>query len=151
MMSRLRTLFHIYAMVMTGVTLATAVFTTMINPVERVESALLWQMMLVSGICALTALIYPWNREMSKMEAIVKTVIHYVLVNVIVLGSGALFDWYDPSEFHSIAAMVLTIAVIFGAVTAGSWKRASLDAARMNERLEEYQKKMEQDSGDNPE
>lgn len=151
MMSRLRALFHIYAMVMAGVTLATAVFTTMINPVEKVEAALLWQMMLVSGVCALTALIYPWNREMSKTEAIVKTVIQYVLVNVIVLGSGALFEWYNPSNFFSIAAMVLAIAVIFGAVTTGSWKRASLDAARMNERLEEYQKRKEQGSGDNPE
>ncbi len=126
---------------MAGVTLATAVFITVINPIERVESVLLWQMMLVSGVCTLPSLIYPWNREMGKVEAIVKTVIHYVLVNVIVLGSGALFEWYNPSKFYSIAAMVLTIAVIFGAVTAGSWKRAALDAARMNEKLEEYQKK----------
>lgn len=143
-MRRLRALFHIYAMVMVGVTLATAVFTTMISPIERVESALLWQMMLVSGVCTLTSLIYPWNREMGKVEIVVKTVVHYVLVNVIVLVSGALFEWYDPSKFYSIAAMVLTIAIIFAAVTVGSWKRASLDAARMNEKLEEYQKRMEQ-------
>lgn len=143
-MRRLRVLFQIYAMVMAGVTLATAVFTTMISPVERVDSALLWQMMLVSGVCTLTSLIYPGNREMGKVEAIVKTVIQYVLVNVIVFGSGALFDWYNPSKFYSIASMVLMIAVIFGVITAGSWKRAALDAARMNERLAEYQKKMEQ-------
>ncbi len=144
-MRRLRALFHIYAMVMVGVTLATAVFTTIISPVERVESILLWQMMLVSGLCTLTSLIYPWNREMGKREAIVKTVIQYVLINVIVLGSGALFEWYNPSKFFSIAAMVLTIAIIFGAVTASSWKRAALDAARMNERLAEYQKKAKAD------
>lgn len=140
-MRRLRFLFHIYAMVMVGVTLAVALFTTIISPIERVESVLLWQMMLVSGLCTLTSLIYPWNREMGKVEIIVKTVFHYVLVNVIVLGSGALFEWYNPSKFYSVAAMVLTIAAIFGVITAGSWKRAALDAARMNERLEEYQKK----------
>ena len=140
-MRKLRFLLHIFSMVMTGVVLAVTVFTTIINPTETVESALLWQMILVSGLCTLTAFIYPWNREMSKVEMIVKTIIQYVLVNVIVLSSGILFYWYDPSQFHSIAAMVLSIAVIFGTVVAISWKRASLDAARMNELLEEYQKK----------
>ena len=140
-MRKLRFLLHIFSMVMTGVVFAVTVFTTIINPTKTVESALLWQMILVSGLCTLTALIYPWNREMGKVEAIVKTIIQYVLVNVIVLSSGILFYWYDPSQFHSIAAMVLSIAVIFGTVVARSWKRASLDAARMNELLEEYQKK----------
>ena len=126
---------------MTGVVFAVAVFTTIVNPTKTVESMVLWQMLLVSGLCALTSLIYPWNREMGKVEAIVKTVIQYVLVNVIVLGSGILFDWYDPSRFFSIAAMVLSIAIIFGAVLISSWKREALYAARMNELLEEYQKK----------
>lgn len=140
-MRRLRALFHIFAMVMVGVTLATAVFTTMISPRECVESALLWQMMLVSGVCTLTSLIYPWNREMGKVEIIVKTLIQYVLINVIVLVSGAAYGWYNPSNFYSIASMVLAIAIIFGTITVSSWKRAALDAARMNEKLEEYQRK----------
>lgn len=137
----LRSLLHIFSIVMTGVVLTVTVFITIINPTATVESALLWQMILVSGLCTLTSLIYPWNREMGKVEAIVKTIIQYVLVNVIVLGSGILFNWYNPSQFHSIAVMVLSIAIIFGIVTTRSWKRASVEAARMNERLEEYQKK----------
>ena len=139
---------HIFSMVMAGVVLAVAIFTTVIDPVEEIESVLLWQMLLVSGLCTMTALIYPWGREMGKVEAMVKTLIQYVLINVIVLGSGALFCWYNPSKFYSIVGMVLTIAIIFGSITVSSWKRAALDAARMNERLEEYQKRMEQNSGE---
>ncbi len=144
-MRKLSSLFHIFSIVVTSVTLAVAVFTTVVSPVETIEPALLWQILLVSGLCTAAALIYPWKREMGKVETIVRTLVHYVLINVIVLGSGALFYWYDPSKFRSVAAMVLMIAVIFGAVTAGSWKRAAMDAARMNECLEEYQKR--QDSG----
>ena len=125
---------------MAAVVLAVAVFTTIIDPVEKIESVLLWQMLLVSGLCTVTTLIYPWGREMGKVEAIVKTLIQYVLINAIVLGSGALFSWYNPSKFYSIAGMVLTIAIIFGTITVSSWKKAALDAARMNEKLEEYQK-----------
>ena len=141
-------LIHIFSMVMAGVVLAVAIFTTIIDPVEEIESILLWQMLLVSGLCTMTALIHPWSREMSKVEAIVKTLIQYVLINVIVLGSGALFRWYNPSKFYSVLGMVLTIAIIFGTITASSWKRAALDAARMNEKLEEYQKRMEKNSGE---
>lgn len=132
-------------MVMEAVVLAVAIFTTIIDPVEKIESLLLWQMLLVSGLCTITTLIYPWGREMGKVEAIVKTLIQYVLINVIVLGSGALFGWYNPSKFYSIAGMVLTIAIIFATITVSSWKRAASDAARMNEKLEEYQKKNKAD------
>jgi len=133
-------------MVMAGVAFAVAVFTTIINPVEMIESAVLWQMLLVSGLCTMTSLIYPWNREMGKVETIVRTLVQYVLINVIVLGSGALFYWYNPARFRSIAAMVLTIAIIFGVISVSSWRRAAADAARMNDRLEEYQRRMEQET-----
>lgn len=141
-MRRLRYLFHIYTMVMTGVVFATAIFITVINPMERVESVLLWQMAAVSGLCTLMSLIcYPWNREMGKMENIVRTTIHYVLINVVVLGSGAWFEWYDPARWGSVGAMMLSIAVIFGIVTFISWRKGKREAAEMNRRLEEYQKK----------
>lgn len=144
-MKKIRFLMRIFSMVLTGVVFAVAVFTTVINPVEMVGTKLFWQMPLVSALCTLSSLIYPWNREMGKVEAVVKTLTHYVLINGIVLGSGALFYWYDPSQFYSIAAMVLSIALIFGVITAISWRKSALDAARMNERLAEYQRQMQQD------
>lgn len=144
-MSRIRFMLHVFSMVLTGVVIMVAVFITVINPTDTVTSALFWQMPLVSAACTLISLIYPWGREMGKTELIIKTVIHYILVNVIVLGSGALFYWYNPSQFRNIAAMVLAIAVVFGGINAFSWKRASSDAARLNEKLEEYHKKQEQD------
>lgn len=144
-MRRIKYMLHIFSMVLTGVVIAVAVFITVVNPTDMVESALFWQMPLVSALCTLISLIYPWNREMGKTELIVKTIVHYVLVNVIVLGSGAYFCWYTPSQFHNIAAMVLAIAVIFGVITVGSWKKAVSDAAILNEKLEEYHKKQKQD------
>ena len=144
-MSRIRFMLHVFSTVLTGVVIMVAVFITVINPTDTVASALFWQMPLVSAACTLISLMYPWGSEMGKTELIIKTVIHYILVNVIVLGSGALFYWYNPSQFRNIAAMVLAIAVVFGGINAFSWKRASSDAARLNEKLEEYHKKQEQD------
>ncbi len=141
-MRRLKHLFQTYTMVMTGVVFATALFTTVINPVELVESALLWQMAVISGLCTLMSqIVFPWERGMGRVEAIVRTLIHYILINVVVLGSGAWFEWYNPSRFGSVVSMILAIAVIFGGVTAISWKKGKWEAAEMNRRLEEYQKK----------
>lgn len=83
---------------------------------------------------------------MGKAEAVVRTMIHYILNNAVVLGCGVLFDWYNPSSFYSVAAMLLSIAVIFWGVTVISWRKGKRDAAEMNRRLEEYQKKDEKDS-----
>ncbi len=140
MRKRLYSLLDIFSRVMTGVTLAVALFTTVVNPTEMVETALFWQIPAVSGLCTLTALIYPWNREMGKKEAVLKTLIHYVLINAIVLGSGALFYWYDASRLRSVISMVALIAAIFWTITISSWKKAALEAARMNEKLAEYQR-----------
>lgn len=143
-MKKIRFLVQIFTMVMTGVVFAVAVFTLVINPTETVETKLFWQMPLVSALCTLTSLIYPGNREMGKEELLVKMLIHYILINVIVLGGGAFFRWYDPSQLGHIAAMILAITLIFGVVTAISWKKSAADAARMNEKLEEYQKKTQE-------
>lgn len=145
-MRRIRFLMQIFTMVMTGVVFAVAVFTMVINPTDTVETKLFWQMPLVSALCTLVSLIYPWDREMSKREVIVKTLIHYVLVNVIVLGGGALFYWYDPSQLRNIVSMVFTVALIFAVVSVISWRKSAADAARMNEKLKEYQKKIGESS-----
>lgn len=142
-MRKIRFLMRIFSMVLTGMVFTVAVFIMVINPTEMVEAKLFWQMPLVSALCTMTSLIYPWDREMSKTEAIVKTLIQYVLVNAIVLGGGAFFYWYDPSQLYNIASMVLSIALIFAVVIVISWKKSAVDAARMNEKLEEYRKKAE--------
>lgn len=138
-----RALLNIFSMVTTGSLIMVGVFTTIINPIERIESAIVWQILLVSGLCTLTSLIWPWNRKPGRTENLVRTVIQYVMVTVIVLGGGLLFEWYDPSKLHNMIAMLLSIAVIFGVVSAISWGRSAKDAAKMNEKLTEYQRRTE--------
>lgn len=140
-MRRIGFLMRTFTMIMTGVVFAVAVFTTVINPTDTVGTGIFWQMALVSALCTLTMVIYPKDREMGKREIIVRVLIHYILINVIVLGSGVLFYWYDPSRLYNIAAMMLSIALIFGVVSGVSWRKSATDAARMNEKLEQYQKK----------
>ena len=140
-MRKIRFLFNAFSRVTACVVIAVAVFTTILEPTDTVETAVLWQIPAVSALCTLSCLIYPWNRTLGKTEMGIRTVIHYLLVNGIVLGAGFWFEWYRIDRLGSVVSMVLTIAVVFGLVSAITWAQALEEAKRMNERLREYQEK----------
>lgn len=140
-MYKLKFIFYIFSTVTTCVLTAVAVFTTLLYPVDTLKSTVLWQILLVSGLCALGSLII-WGREMNprRGEIVVRTVGHYIYCNVIVLGAGSLFDWYNASNPKSLITMIISVAVVYVVVSVISWRKAARDAEVMNSRLEEYQK-----------
>lgn len=133
-------LLNIFSMITSCMVMAVAFFVTVFNPVERIEAVILWQIPAVAALISLISLIYPWDRPLTKAGIAVRIIIHYVLVNIVVLGAGYLFDWYNPQSGESVAVMVVTIAVIFAIISGISWGRSVRDAKRMNERLQDYMK-----------
>ena len=140
-MRKIRFLFNAFSRVTACVVIAVAAFTTILEPTDTVETAVLWQIPAVSALCALTCLIYPWDRTLGKAEMGIRTLIHYLLINGIVLGAGFWFEWYRIDRLGSVVSMVLTIAVIFALVSAITWAQALEEAKQMNKRLREYQQK----------
>lgn len=140
-MRKIRFLFEIFSMVTACVVIAVAFFTTVLDPAEAVDPVILWQIPFVSFLCSLGCLIYPWDRNPGKKEMGIRLLVHYLLINGIVLTAGFCFQWYSLEHLGSIAVMVVTIALIFGIVSVVSWTRASGDAKRMNEKLREFQQK----------
>ena len=63
----------------------------------------------------------------------------YILINIIVLGFGILFDWYNYDNLLNVLTMIIMIAVIFAVVSVVSWKKSERDAKVMNEKLQKYQ------------
>ncbi len=134
-MKKLAFLVSVFSKILTCVALATAFFATLWNSSDTIDAMVLWQMPLVSFLCSVTVFIYPWDKNMTKAEIVGRTIIHYLLINVIVLGAGYLFDWYDVKSIWNVLAMMLAIALIFGIVSATSWKKAEKEAVQMNEKL----------------
>lgn len=127
-------------MVTSCMVIAVAFFTTVINPVDKVSTVTFWQIPAAAVPITLVTLIYPWDRPLGKREMAVRTVIHYVLINVIVLGAGIVFEWYDPKNVRNVISMVASIVIIYAVVYGISWGRSARDAKQMNERLKEYVK-----------
>lgn len=142
-MKKIRFLFEIFSMVTACVVIAVAFFTTVLEPADAVDPVIFWQILGVSFLCCLGCLIYPWNRTPGKREMGIRILIHYLLINGIVLTAGFCFEWYRPDHLRSVIVMLLTIALIFSIISALSWRKASADAKRMNEKLREFQQEKE--------
>lgn len=137
MKNRMKTALYTFAFVTPCVLFATALFTTVFVETSNVGTDTLWQILQVSVLCCAGSLIYP-EHEVSKRVAVILTIAHYIYVNVIVLGCGVWFKWFDVSNIFMVAAMFFLILVIYIVVSVILWKKASDTATLMNERLKEY-------------
>lgn len=138
MKRRMKFLWDCFCMISTCVMIVLAVFTTIINPIERMETVVLWQAIMVSFLCAASTFIFPWDRIMKKWEVPLRTGVHYLFINLIVLGFGNWFDWYQISDWRHLFSMLISIAVIYAVVSGLSWRRSKQDAKKLNESLAQY-------------
>ncbi len=136
---KLKSLLHTYVCVMSGVILATAVFITVFMPGMELGVELLWQMMLVSFLCSIGTLMYP-EKAVSRKWMVALVGLHYVEVNVVVLGFGFYFEWFSIQYLPHVLGMLVLINVIFLIVSTIEWRRGKKIARQMNQRLAEYQK-----------
>lgn len=86
------------------------------------------------------SLIYPWKRTPGKTEMGIRMLLHYLLVNLIVLGAGLWFGWYRIDHLWSVLSMMISIAAVFAVVSAIEMTKSSKEAKQMNEKLKEYRK-----------
>ena len=135
---KIKFLFRLFSTVTVCVVISVALFTTVINPADSLSPAILWQILLVSWLCSMGSLIYPWKRTPGKTEMGIRMLLHYLLVNVIVLGAGLWFEWYRTDHLRSVLSMMICIAAVFAAVSAIELTKSSKEAKQMNERLKEF-------------
>ena len=80
----------------------------------NVEIILLWQIMLVSFLCSISQFICGLGKkEMSKKQFCLRCFGAYIYVNVVVLGLGVGFKWFDISSLPMVIGMLLAVLVAF--------------------------------------
>lgn len=131
-------LFNMFCKINTGILLAVGVFVALAGDEVSVSVYMPWQILAVSAVCTLGALFYS-TRLLRGKKLAVRILLHYLYINLVVLGAGVPFHWYNIRRPGSVAAMALGIAVVFAAVSAVSWTKDAWEASRMNEKLREHQ------------
>lgn len=119
----------------TAWSLLASVVMTLISKSDMIPSSLLWQIPLLSFLGALSSLIYPWDRSMTRKEFVIRIAIHYLIMNGIILGGGGFFEWFDIHEPLQVAMMALSVAIIFFIISLYSWTKGNREAQKLNQRL----------------
>ncbi len=119
----------------TAWSLLASVVMTLISKSDMIPSSLLWQIPLLSISGALSSLIYPWDRSMTRKEFVIRIAIHYLIMNGIILGGGGFFGWFDIHEPLQVAMMALSVAIIFFIISLYSWTKGNREAQKLNQRL----------------
>ena len=119
----------------TAWSLLASVVMTLISKSDMIPSSLLWQIPLLSFLGALSSLIYPWDRSMTRKEFVIRIAIHYLIMNGIILGGGGFFGWFDIHEPLQVAMMALSVAIIFFIISQYSWTKGNREAQKLNQRL----------------
>lgn len=135
-MHKFKVMMNMFFVITTCVLTAVALFTNILFPVQEVEPVIFWQILATCFLCALSTLVY----QFEKMPFVLTVFLHYLMINAIVLGFGHLFEWYDVTDWKSVIAMVVMIALIYALVVLCSWKGLVREAEKMNRKLQDLQK-----------
>lgn len=136
-MSRLRMFLDVFTKVTTCTVIGVGVYCGIFFPGIHFGAEMMWEILLVSLLTSAGTLIY--KDELSKKSTKIRCVIHYLLVNVIVVVCGICFEWFHTDELVQVVGMLILIAAIFLTVSVISWRKVMKEADLMNEKLAEYQ------------
>lgn len=136
-MARIKVFFDVFTKVTTCVVFAVAIYCRIFFPGLNFKEDMLWQILLVSLLTSAGTLMY--NDDIKKNSMKVRCIIHYLMVNVIVVGCGIWFEWFYADNLAQVMGMLVLIAIIFSIVSVVSWRKVEKEAELMNQRLAEYQ------------
>ena len=140
---RMMELLLTFCMVTTGSVFVCAVYNKVFWPQGTfLESDILWQLLALAFVCSLGNFIHSY-REISRRRAVFNKGLHYVYINVVVLGCGYWFEWMDIENISMLAVMMLGILVVFAGVSYVIWKLHARESENLNRKLREYQQAVE--------
>lgn len=141
-MARIKMFFEVFTAVTTCVVLGVGVYCGIFFPGIQFGMEMMWQILLVSLLTSAGAFMY--TDELSKKSTQIRCVLHYLMVNVIVVVCGIWFNWFHTDDLAQVIGMLILIAIIFTIVSVVSWKKVMKEADLMNQRLAEYQEHKEE-------
>lgn len=111
-MEMLKKLLKAFVQNLAGIMISTAIFISIFVKGYKFQIILLWQIIVISAVCAFGILIFFSKREFTKKQMRIRLIIHYLYINVVVLSGAYIFEWINPDYIiQSFAIMVLIAAV----------------------------------------
>lgn len=140
MTEKMKLLLDIFGKITAGVLMAAAAYITIFWGTEaKISAMILWQVLIVSAVCSVPVLLFAADngKELSKRGMFVRQFLYFLFVNVVVLGLGSLFDWFEFRNVNMVLVMEAMIIAVYALVNVVSYLSDRAAAQNMNEKLQE--------------
>ena len=140
MTEKMKLLLDIFGKITAGVLMAAAAYITIFWGTEaKISAMILWQVLVVSAVCSVPVLLFAADngKELSKRGMFVRQFLYFLFVNVVVLGLGSLFDWFEFRNVSMVLVMEAMIIAVYALVNVVSYLSDRAAAQNMNEKLQE--------------
>ncbi len=140
MTEKMKLLLDIFGKITAGVLMAAAAYITIFWGTEaKISAMILWQVLIVSAVCSVPVLLFAADngKELSKRGMFVRQLLYFLFVNVVVLGLGSLFDWFEFRNVSMVLVMEAMIIAVYALVNVVSYLSDRAAAQNMNEKLQE--------------
>jgi fatty acid desaturase len=134
-MQELRILLKTFIYVLACSMISAAVFITIFNPKETFDIMLLWEVILMAVIASLGSVLFFSKKEISKEQMRIRKIIHYIYINIVVVGTAILCRWIHVSKLLQLMVMLILIALVYTIVCAVMFYKEEKTAEWMNEQL----------------
>lgn len=143
MKKRIVELLLTFCMVTTGSLCVCAVYVNIFWPHDTfLKVDILWQLLALAFMCSLGNFLHPY-REISRRRMAVNKCLHYLYINVVVVGCGYRFEWIEKENFFMPVVMILGILLVFSVVSFVVWRLHARESENLNQKLREYQQREE--------
>jgi len=128
--------FMITVLILIAATIYISVF---YGPGASVQVIFLWQILLVSFLSSLSRMMFyaRENRTLGRKEYWFRWFLCYGYVNVVNLGFGLCFGWFDVSSLPMLAGMLVCILLVFLTVALVVYLVDSKTTQEINQKLKE--------------
>ena len=143
MFEKVKNLANIFSKITVCVLFASAVYISALWGLDaQISVRILWQIIIVSAVCAVPILMYPTKneKELSKKGMIVRQIIYFVYVNIAVLGLGRAFGWFYLEKPEMVVFMEGLIIGVYVIVNLVVYMNDRIAADSMNRKLSELRK-----------
>ena len=143
MFEKVKNLANIFSKITVCVLFASAVYISALWGLDaQISVRILWQIIIVSAVCAVPILMYPTKneKELSKKGMIVRKIIYFVYVNIAVLGLGRAFGWFYFEKPEMVVFMEGLIIGVYVIVNLVVYMNDRIAADSMNRKLSELRK-----------
>lgn len=145
-LGKIRSILNTFSYISTAILIASATYIKLFWLNAQLTVDILWQITSVALLCSLGNILYfdshnEMDEKKLKKRFVIRTIIHYLYINFIVIGLGLIYDWFYLYRVDMMVSIVIMILVIFIVIWSINFLRDKEVAEQINEKLKEYYKK----------